>query len=681
MQSVFLFILLSLITLVFYIEKNAKYYLILSMVFYFIGLMIYEVSYPLFILHIVLVFSLYRHKPLLYKIKTSLLIFLVALITFGITIAIRVYYGFPILPVNGGLYSLTFSISGFFKSMLKDISAVIPLSYTFLDPHKIFGSYDALFYNASLPLLLCIGIGSFTLFYIISRVMLREFNINEMSKKNLIGIALLGICLIVLPLVVTSMSSRHQPMSAWGYAYLPAYISAFGGCICAILFLYYLYQKISALSNRKITVFLLIFSLIFSLTCIVTYSSNSAVVERENTDWLYPRQVVEDGMHDGLFRDIPDGSILVVNSSRHWDQPAFYRMHSGIHFSYVACPAPFLEGQTLIKEAITQSKLTGHTGDMYQYSFSAEDNVFYLDYYSKSRDDGYAILGKIDKLSISGNEITGVTTNQAKFFVSSRQFFGINQALISGQWTYPDGRHETLVLHESDMSLLSKGNAWKLFSIDTGNMLIDPLSLLITVTSKAQHQSVFMNDSEDTLLKSTPDTALFYTKFENGNFGNGMSFEPISLSENFSIEVLIKPYANQPPYASIISNHPGYNYFEGFTIQQDGGSLNDYSFIFGSGKAWEPGVRFHLNELEWNFLVTVKSEDKICAYVNGQLVASSNVTNPLKNSDMRLYIGNWDEHDRNFRGLIKEAAISKIVLNKEEITLNWERIKGMLKDD
>ena len=149
MQSVFLFILLSLITLVFYIEKNAKYYLILSMVFYFIGLMIYEVSYPLFILHIVLVFSLYRHKPLLYKIKTSLLIFLVALITFGITIAIRVYYGFPILPVNGGLYSLTFSISGFFKSMPKDISAVIPLSYTFLDPHKIFGSYDALFYNTS----------------------------------------------------------------------------------------------------------------------------------------------------------------------------------------------------------------------------------------------------------------------------------------------------------------------------------------------------------------------------------------------------------------------------------------------------------------------------------------------------------------------------------------------------
>jgi hypothetical protein len=283
---------------------------------------------------------------------------------------------------------------------------------------------------------------------------------------------------------MVSISTRWQDWGGLGNAYLPIYLSAFGGCICITAIFLYLYKKVRKLNSWKIMASSFLISLIFSFACIITYASNTYVVASENPVLLYPRQIIENGLDNGLFKDIPVDSILMVNSNNVWDQPAFYRMHTGIHFSHIGTiNEPFLD-QIPLEKALPQSKLVGHSGTVNQYSFSDGDNVYFLDYYSASKNEGYVILGKSHELTISGNKITGVTTNDAKFYIKSGQFHGIDQVLISGQEVNPEKQPQALSLREKDMVLLFKGNDWKLFSINTGGTLIEPMSLKILGVSK-----------------------------------------------------------------------------------------------------------------------------------------------------------------------------------------------------
>jgi hypothetical protein len=690
-QVVFSLFLLSLITLIIYLENQSRYYLIASLGLYFVSLLTYEISYPLFLLHILIIFSLSKERLLRPKLKIAFYFFIAPVIYILITKILTICLTWPNVSKPSGIYSINLEVSPFLISLAKEISGAIPLSYIILDPHKIFNNNSIFFNgNVSIPLLICIGICSFILFFEISKRLLSSLQEENGKKSNKFLLPLLGLGFIILPLILISITPRHQTESIWGYSYLPGYISSYGVCICTICIGYLLYKKLSLSNTENVTYLLLFFSAVFSICCMITFSANIIVVEHSNGDWLYPRQIAEEGMSNGIFNEIPNNSILLVDNNHVWDQPAFYRMHTGLHFNYIGSPNAATYDGPYISNKIPRFNNSNCSDYFCHYSILDSNPVYYLKYYSNSKTEGILTLGKINDISVTDQTILGGNTNKIIIYVKSSQINDgdhSSQVFVTGRWRdkTEDSAYESFILDESGLTLLSKGNNWKIFSLDVKGKEIDLLSLLITPGSKNYRHSVQVNTGNSdfqnsemrnlTPFSSNNKSTPLQVNFESNYFGKGVSFNPISLSSNFTVQVLVKPATTQVPYAGIIGNHPGYNNFEGFVIQQDNLNLNEYTFDFGNGTSWEPSIKFHLNDTEWNYLVVTVENKKILGFRNGELIGSCNVISTIKNSGMPLYVGNWIGTDRQFNGSIRDVLISNSSISNETIKSNWRSIQ------
>jgi hypothetical protein len=199
-------------------------------------------------------------------------------------------------------------------------------------------------------------------------------------------------------------------------------------------------------------------------------------------------------------------------------------------------------------------------------------------------------------------------------------------------------------------------NPSRLITILNQNYRVD----LVSKTNQMELLRRDFNKSKISIINPEPDTISKIT--------SDMIFVqiPIHLNNNFTIQVLVKPAMNQLPYAAIVGNHPGYN----------NSSQNDYTFSYGNGNSWEPGVKFHLNGSEWNYLVITVENKKILVYRNSELIGSANVTGTIKNSGMPLYVGNWIDNDRQFTGSIRDVVISDSSISDNIIKSNWKSIQN-----
>lgn len=154
----------------------------------------------------------------------------------------------------------------------------------------------------------------------------------------------------------------------------------------------------------------------------------------------------------------------------------------------------------------------------------------------------------------------------------------------------------------------------------------------------------------------------------------------LTLQNSFSIELLVKPFSPQVSYANIIGNHPGFNNFEGFVIQQDNLNQNVYTFSYGEGREWMPPISFKLKEDQVNYVViNVNGESKtVEVLVNNRLVGRAEFPEQIKNSQMKMYIGNWINGDRPFSGNIDEVSISSDLVTQEHIQNTWLKVNQEL---
>jgi hypothetical protein len=176
-------------------------------------------------------------------------------------------------------------------------------------------------------------------------------------------------------------------------------------------------------------------------------------------------------------------------------------------------------------------------------------------------------------------------------------------------------------------------------------------------------------DTSDLLLDNYTNEVLNISS-KNGVIGLGINRNPITLNRSFAIEAIVEPFKDQVAYAGILGNHPGYNGFEGFVIQQDYLNQNTYSFGFANGKEWLPSINFFLRANELNYLLISVEENTTRVYINGSIVGSCDTKDSIANSEMPLYIGNWINSDRPFNGLIYEIRILNSSLTKEDILSN-----------
>lgn len=189
-----------------------------------------------------------------------------------------------------------------------------------------------------------------------------------------------------------------------------------------------------------------------------------------------------------------------------------------------------------------------------------------------------------------------------------------------------------------------------------------------------------ISNRKEFLLPYSNNTLFHYT---NDNYDTdwvgGITPATLELDDNFTLELIIKPSENQAPLACIVGNHPGYNNDEGFVVERDYTNNNTYFFTFGNGEDWSPYLRFDLSAEKWNYLAIVVSKDKIEIYNNGLKLISAEKKDSMANSQMPLFIGNWQKGNRQFNGTIKEIRISNNSMIRDDIIRNCLSISSMIK--
>lgn len=160
---------------------------------------------------------------------------------------------------------------------------------------------------------------------------------------------------------------------------------------------------------------------------------------------------------------------------------------------------------------------------------------------------------------------------------------------------------------------------------------------------------------------------------------NGIVLEPITVSENFSIEMIVKPNAVHGDNAKIINNISDIIGPRGFVIQQNGNNQNQFIFAYGGGKAFSPSAVFKLNENQWNYLAITVSKDAVIIYNNGEVLYSGKSVFAIKNSDIPVTIGTPVGQTNAFSGLIKEVKITNEAITEQSVLKNWESFKGKVK--
>ncbi len=156
---------------------------------------------------------------------------------------------------------------------------------------------------------------------------------------------------------------------------------------------------------------------------------------------------------------------------------------------------------------------------------------------------------------------------------------------------------------------------------------------------------------------------------------NGIYRSPIKLSEEFSIEMIIKSDSILMNDAKIISNYSNIFGPRGFKIHRNGENKNQFVFTYGNGKYLIPNVVFKLNEYQWNYLTIVVNKNAIKIFNNGQLLHTEKRLFPIKNNDAPLIIGNNIGEKNFFNGLIKEVKITNDTISQENIIHNFNIIK------
>ncbi|OLN32157.1 LamG domain-containing protein [Desulfosporosinus metallidurans] len=672
LQLVFLYILISLIFLKFYLDSRKFLYLLLSVLFYCFSLATYEITYLFFLFHAVVIWFNYKqqHPP---KKNTLLYIspFLGSAVLFaGLSLLLRYIFKVPIIGSNSP-YTINIKIAPMLATYAKQLVGTLPLSYRILDPDKLFSPSYSIFIKLillALPIVfifllgLCNGKNSMT----------RD------EKLPLQSTIVLGLLMLILPGVLVSFSAKYQGYMGWGRPYLPVFIQIFGLDLILIssgLYFRHRFAKwLKFLDDGLFPKAIRYLSLaLVAILCFFTVSSNYSIVQRSNQFWLYPRKTLEYALDNGLLNGLPSDSVILVDSNNPWDSTAFFLMHSGI------------KGQKVLSKGnyVSSGSLEPQPFSIYQDSESSNKlpfstkHVYYLRYDSKQLGTGYVILAPLDDLKINDNRIISAFASVAKIFYWSPDSAS-TLSQVSGVIEYNDNNVRQFLLKRSELKDSKYGNDFIISRVENLGGMIDLNSVNVNSISSSTRKSEYWNlVPQNQLLFKDHQVPQFHVGFKNGFVKDGAEFSPVELASSFSVEVLVKPYATQVPYAGIIGNHPGEKYYSGFVIQQNSQSANNYQFGFGDGNKWMKETDFKLTPNQWSYVAVIVNQhtQEIVVYVNGTLAGKQVLEGQINNSHQPLFVGNFIGGDRAFNGLIKEVKITNGVLTREEIQINSELVE------
>jgi hypothetical protein len=680
MELLLFYLFISLIFLIKFLQSKKIVYLCISILFYNLALYTYEISYLFFIIHFILI--LYISKNIKLTLQNVSPFFFSTLIAFIITIYFRTKAN-----VISEAYTMNFNLVVYLKTVIKQIFSSMPLSYFIFNFSTVFNFTLKNFINNISTNDIIMWFLLIYLFY----TLVKRLN-EQIDYKILI---LIGISFIILPSLMISFSPKYQQEIVWGIGYLPVYIQYFGTVMFLIGIIIWLYYHIK---NLKLKLFIkVILLLTLTLIALINIQNNRTIVEKFNLTMHYPRVILEEALKNGLTEDIPEDSTILIDSNNIWDNKYFFYMITNKRFNVIN-----------IKDYVEDIDKK----DQAYYKNLSDKHIYIVKYTSNKINDGYVLLGKIKDIfydSQSYNELQ-INIDQLKIFLLDKE--NKYKSIIGKTLWNNQKRYEITLLPI---------NGHGLNSLQLDNRCIEFNSIGFSSISLTGYNNLnYANPDEKRLSKTLlkinqkslihcrfTDNRIVFNAINNKNIGinnckivNGISgqaaffrgdvndlitLHKINLSQRFTVEMILYPFEKNLNYACLIGNHPGFNDYEGFVIQQNGSlEPNTYVFSAGDGESWMQPINdssFFLEPNKFHYLCVVFNNLNVKIYDNGKMVKDVKYKGKaLKQSEMPLIIGNWINRDRPFNGIIEEVRISDDIMNSRYILQNYDDIKNKFKD-
>jgi hypothetical protein len=349
--------LLSLLALETYLERRQGAWLALSILLYLACLLLYEASYPLFLLHGLLI---WRRRPTLRAwVRTSWPFMKAAVFCAFMTAFLRWLHPVDFSLPNPPYYQMNLDPRSVLATLLRQTSGALPLSYFLVDQADLFagvkqpgafarwiGRWDVLVITV-IALVVCL---------LSLRREPREDGDEPPLGPDWTSTTLLGVILAILPAVMIALTSRYQNDVLFGRPYVPVYMQYFGvGLLLASAIRSVLTSQLRRGVGARWT--LLATAVVVGLTTGVTYRANCATVislvappgshafnpasfEMAGARH-YHRLNLQAALHSGLLKTVPEHSkVLLSNEYPYWYDAELSVPFYAMHASKVLVPIP-----------------------------------------------------------------------------------------------------------------------------------------------------------------------------------------------------------------------------------------------------------------------------------------------------------------------------------------------------
>ena len=311
-----LFLFSSLYYFQIFLENDKKKYLSRSLILYLLLILTYEITYPLIILYIAIIFFKSNlFNDVIFKLKYHYIILFLIII---ITIYFRLNVGdksYPSLDQN-------FSLIPFFKSF--GIQIFSGLSFSYFSKLKI-NFYDNL---------QIIDLYLLVYFFIIFSL-LRNLNLQKIDYKIILQFVILGALIILSQSFMVAISGHKDDIITMGlgFGYLPVLLEYFGFSLIYLSIFLVLFLKIQKRFIKNL--FCIFFSLCLTLNGAINISNNNYIVHETNKFYKYPRDLLKKGLSNKKNSELKQSTIIIRNWRFPHDINWFYSKHTNKLFCII----------------------------------------------------------------------------------------------------------------------------------------------------------------------------------------------------------------------------------------------------------------------------------------------------------------------------------------------------------
>jgi len=165
---------------------------------------------------------------------------------------------------------------------------------------------------------------------------------------------------------------------------------------------------------------------------------------------------------------------------------------------------------------------------------------------------------------------------------------------------------------------------------------------------------------------AVPEAGRLLVRFRDLSLETGLSLPPVALTTDCSLELVVRPAADQGPEGWVAGNYDDKVSGGGFAlVQLLPGSL---TLMVGGGSSPQPVLTFPFPAGRWVHVVVTIGLEETSAYVNGRVVASGPTPKAMTGSESgRLTVGNSPTGRRAFRGEFRRVRLFSRRLTPQEV--------------